>query len=470
MGSAVRCQWLPAESSNGPTSTPARAWAADCATLPIVSTSALRHTFEPAVSRCSNRGTPWSRAVAITRRPRRPDVRSSRRTPHRCGRPGRSRPTQHHRRRRRHRIRLGHQARVGRLPPRGERRQADHGSRRLRRRRRSPTWPRITDEGDRRDGPSRFMQALRFAAREAITDATERGWEPGKVVGVVHSLVLGDVEMWSDFYREAPERVRARRWVNMMPSTVISHADEGERLPRPGDVGVGHVRLRQRGTDHRQVVDRLGHRHRRHPAGHRPVRHPAEPARVQDVGVAVLDTPPLEACRPFQEGSRGFVGGEAAVAMVLSGRGRRLPGHHPRRSHVDGRLQRRRHGPRLDEVFRCFREAVDNSGVDASEIAYVNAHGPGTAQCDAAEGTMLDELFPDAHGIFSVKPLTGPLPGRGAAVEDPRHHLRIPDGLHPGPAARWPTGTPGWSTVSRRGCPVRWSSPPSAWVASIPPW
>ena len=81
---------------------------------------------------------------------------------------------------------------------------------------------RITDEGDRRDGPSRFMQALRFAAREAITDAYERGWEPGPCVGVVHSLVLGDVDMWSDFYRSAESRVRARRWVNMMPSTVIS--------------------------------------------------------------------------------------------------------------------------------------------------------------------------------------------------------------------------------------------------------
>ena len=55
------------------------------------------------------------------------------------------------------------------------------------------------------------MQALRFAAREAITDAHERGWKPGPVVGVVHSLVLGDVEMWSEFYQTAAERVRAKR-------------------------------------------------------------------------------------------------------------------------------------------------------------------------------------------------------------------------------------------------------------------
>ena len=49
----------------------------------------------------------------------------------------------------------------------------------------------IADEGDRRDGPSRFMRALRFAAREAITDALERGWKPGPVVGLVHSIEAG---------------------------------------------------------------------------------------------------------------------------------------------------------------------------------------------------------------------------------------------------------------------------------------
>ena len=30
----------------------------------------------------------------------------------------------------------------------------------------------------------------------------------------------------------------------MMPSTVMTHVDEGERLPRSDHVGVGHVRRR----------------------------------------------------------------------------------------------------------------------------------------------------------------------------------------------------------------------------------
>jgi 3-oxoacyl-[acyl-carrier-protein] synthase II len=47
----------------------------------------------------------------------------------------------------------------------------------------------------------------------------------------------------------------------------------------------------------------------------------------------------------------------------------------------------------------------------------MNAHGPGTAQCDAAEGIMLDRLFPEAAGIFSIKPLVGHCQAAGAAVE-----------------------------------------------------
>src|ERR1700722_15934561 len=70
----------------------------------------------------------------------------------------------------------------------------------------------ITDEGDSRDGPSRFMQAARFAAREAITDALERGWKPGPVVGVVHSLEAGDIETWREFYRRGGRKNRPKKW------------------------------------------------------------------------------------------------------------------------------------------------------------------------------------------------------------------------------------------------------------------
>ena len=275
----------------------------------------------------------------------------------------------------------------------------------------------IAPEGDRRDGPSRFMRSLRFAAREAITDAQQRGWRPGPVVGVVHCLVLGDVEMWADFHRSEGKRVRARQWVNMMPSTVLSMMMKENDFHGPtmgvsamcasGNAGLITAKswidtgvatdvillatdLSLMGQDLRGFVD---------------------------VGVAVSDSPPFDACRPFQEGSRGFVAGEAAVAMVLSKESRGsyatvLGGSMTMDAYNAVAVE-----PDLTQIFRCFEDAMANSGVDPADVAYLNAHGPGTAQCDAAEARVLDEMFPHARGIFSVKPLTGHCQAAAAAVE-----------------------------------------------------
>jgi len=190
--------------------------------------------------------------------------------------------------------------------------------------------------------------------------------------------------------------------------------------------------------------------------------------RFKDLGVAVLDTPPLDGCRPFQEGSKGFVGGEAAVAMVLSTQD---PGAYA--TVLGGAMTMDAFNlvavaPDMTELERCFRDALGSSGVGADEIAYINAHGPGTAQCDAAEGKMLDKLFPDAAGIFSIKPLVGHCQAAGAAVEvlatiyafqtgfvpAPRQvapgHPRLVNGLtprRPGPMLKSSIGMGGFNTA-----------------------
>ena len=77
-----------------------------------------------------------------------------------------------------------------------------------------------------------------------------------------------------------------------------------------------------------------------------------------------------------------------------------------------------------------------------SEVAYVNAHGPGTAQCDAAEARVLDELFPEAAGIFSVKPLIGHCQAAASAVEVLATIYAFQTGYIPAPPQVAP-GTPG---------------------------
>ncbi len=278
----------------------------------------------------------------------------------------------------------------------------------------------ITGSGDLRDGSSRFNQALRFSAREAIVDAQERGWSPGRVVGVIHSLALGDVETFRDYYRQEGDfsgRRKLRSWLHMIPSTVIAmfmkefdfHGPAMSVSATCASSNVGMLTAKSwidsgiatdvilLATDLSGIAENIPW--------------------FRDLGAAVLDLPPFDGCRPFQEGSRGFVGGEASVAMVLSNRPEGAYASVLGGAMTNDGYHAIALAPDNAEIFRCFREAVTNAHIDPSEVAYLNAHGPGTAQCDTAEAKVLDELFPEASGIFSIKPLVGHCQAAAGAVE-----------------------------------------------------
>jgi 3-oxoacyl-[acyl-carrier-protein] synthase II len=162
------------------------------------------------------------------------------------------------------------------------------------------------DEGDRHDGPSRFMRSVRFSAREAVTDALERGWKPGPVVGLIHSLEKGDVELWSEFYRSGDSRIRPKMWVNMMPSTCLTmvmkefdfHGPTMSVSAMCASANAGMITAKSwldsgiasdvilLATDLSGIPQHL--------------------RAFNDLGAMVLNTPAFDGSRPFQEGSRGL--------------------------------------------------------------------------------------------------------------------------------------------------------------------
>ena len=151
------------------------------------------------------------------------------------------------------------------------------------------------------------------------------------------------------------------------------------------------------------------------------------------LGVAVVDAEPLDACRPFQEGSRGFPAGEAAVGFVLSQRAQR-----PYAQVLGGAMTHDAYhltsvDPARTYVDQCVRDALNQANVSTNDITYLNAHGPGTAQCDTAEAGVVDEVLHGTPSIYSIKPLVGHCQGAAAAVELAAAALGYAHGIVPAP-------------------------------------
>lgn len=277
---------------------------------------------------------------------------------------------------------------------------------------------RVPEGGDPNDGSSRFSRAVNAAAREAIEDAVERGWLPNDRTGIVHALVLGEVDLWKDFYLVHGGSLSRRQYMELMPSTPVSlvaqeHGFHGPVMGVSAMCASGNAAVLTAkawidagvcddvlvlATDISATVENV-HNYER-----------LGPLQGRDH--------PFETCRPFQEGTKGFVAGEASVAMLLTSQ----VTEDPYVEILGGAMTNDAFhvvsiDPSAEQVKRCFELALADAGIEAGDVAYVNAHATGTVQCDQAEVKVIDELLPDIEGAFSLKPLLGHCQGAASAVE-----------------------------------------------------
>jgi 3-oxoacyl-[acyl-carrier-protein] synthase II len=298
-----------------------------------------------------------------------------------------------------------------------------------------PGWVALVPEGGEPiDGPSRFARAMRAAVREAVTDATSRGWRPGRRVGLLHASVLGEVALWRDFYLIHNGRTSKRDYLSLMPSTMMStlmheHDFHGPTMNVSAMCASGNAGLiTAKSWLDAGIVEDVVLVATDLSVTRENVRN------FVNLGVVITDAEPLDACRPFQQGSRGFIMGEASVALVLS---RTAP--RPYALALGGAMTHDAYhatsiDPRRVEVRRCFEEALANAQVPASAVRYLNAHGPGNRQCDTTEAAMLETLLPPDARVYSIKPLVSHCQGAAAAVELAVAALGYDRGLIPAPA------------------------------------
>jgi 3-oxoacyl-[acyl-carrier-protein] synthase II len=152
---------------------------------------------------------------------------------------------------------------------------------------------------------------------------------------------------------------------------------------------------------------------------------------------------PDRAARPFDAGRDGFVMGEGVGLLVLEaadvarrrgatpyaelmGYGSTSDAHHMVQPRADGR-----------EAARAISIALEDAGVSASEIDYVNAHASSTPLGDIAEARAIARALDGqarAVPVSGTKALYGHPLGASSALEAAICALAIRDGWAPGTA------------------------------------
>lgn len=128
-----------------------------------------------------------------------------------------------------------------------------------------------------------------------------------------------------------------------------------------------------------------------------------------------------EHCTPFDQNRKGLNLGEAAAYIVLeseeaakeknvlgflSGYGNANDAFHQTASSDDG-----------EGAYLAIQKALEVSGLDVSEIDYINAHGTATPNNDLSEGQSLLRVFGKVPDFSSTKAFTGHTLAAAGAVE-----------------------------------------------------
>jgi 3-oxoacyl-[acyl-carrier-protein] synthase-1 len=132
-------------------------------------------------------------------------------------------------------------------------------------------------------------------------------------------------------------------------------------------------------------------------------------------GFAALHAVAAELTNPMSVHRDGLTLGEGAALFLVTrepggiqllGGGESSDAHHMSAPEPSGR-----------GAEQCMRGALDDAGLAASDIAYLNLHGTGTPQNDSMESAAVSRVFGETVPASSTKPLVGHTLGASGAIE-----------------------------------------------------
>ncbi len=162
------------------------------------------------------------------------------------------------------------------------------------------------------------------------------------------------------------------------------------------------------------------------------------------------NTDPNTASRPFDKDRDGFVMGEGAGIIVLEelehalARGANIYAEIVGYGATGDAYHITAPAPNGEGGARAMRSAIEGSGLDVTDIDYINAHGTSTQYNDKFETLAIKEVFGDHAyklAISSTKSMTGHLLGAAGGVEAIFSILTIKNGVIP-PTINYTTPDP----------------------------
>ena len=141
------------------------------------------------------------------------------------------------------------------------------------------------------------------------------------------------------------------------------------------------------------------------------------------IGFSALEAVSSEITNPFSKNRHGITLGDGAAFFVLSreangatvkllGWGESADAYHMTSPDPSGA-----------GAEKAIRRALENSGVVAGDVGYINLHGTGTKFNDSMEAKAVAAIFGDSEGgaalvpVSTTKPVTGHTLGAAAALE-----------------------------------------------------